>query len=622
MVIKKEEARHLLALLDAPKREIDVSKLNEESLLVLELSGLTAYPTPGFVTLTYGGEMVARALGSLVENHAVDAIEKWNSGFRWIGSEILAMMEDSKKSGNVSEISREALEERGLAVKVHDKERKIDTIVLSEAAEDVLRAFECIEPEIKIDSELAHLILTSPEGPTEAIHLPFDDSQKELLESMRLLAYSIPKGDIAAFTGLGRAVKRVLEYGAAASEGDVIDTTIMDLLANLVDGEEITEEAKVQLQMMGYIDDEMNLLPAGEALMALRAMLKNPVERRLFSFAVSKEELETLEVVGKLGEARPEDIKKEMIDKKVKEYKKLLEEYGRRLDEMPLKKRQILEQFQDMKEHEKWFESNFDIREYLYSLEAFDLVEAGKDEKGKECFVLTENGQKVKEERKSHGNASLSSKAVKTVKLHKRPFAVANREWVENARKEGVLGEYGPGPVGEFYEALSETIERKPFMTRYEMDIFKMIPSRGMTESELLENAKNEHDEEMMRSALDALEARGFVEILSDGHIVETTAGELMDRALSGVPEGFGAPVTPVIYRVLKAVAEVGTLYEKEKKIRIMPKQHKEAYELSGLSPETFEKAWVAAREARYLGKNGVNEAGLDLLRAVAAMNP
>ena len=620
MVIKKEQAKHLLALLQSPGREIDVSKLNEAGLEELEAAGLVAYPIPAAVTLSYAGETVARALASLIEKGALPKVSDWDPRFRWIGSEILAMMGNASRSGNVSEIAADPLRERGFAEKVHDRERKTDTLRLTPEGEEVLRAFERTEPDLKIDTELAQLILTAPAGPTEAVHMPFDDVQKELLESMRVLAYSVPNGDIAAFTGLGLAVRKVLENGAVAPEGDVIDPVIMDTVARVFDGEEITQEARVQLQMMGYIDDDLSLLPAGEALMALRALLKNPSESRLFSFALTQEMAETLLVVDKLGEAAVDDVKKEMVDKKVREFRELKEKYGRRLDEMPLKKRQILEAFLEAKEQMKWFESHFDIHEYLYALEAFDLVEAVEGEGAKERYVVTEAGKKVVEDLKKDLRP-ISSRAVKTIKLTKRPFDVPNRRWVMVARDEKILGEYGPGPRGEFYAELSEELERKPFMTRYEMDLFKKIPSRGMTLEELLDEAKDEHDRHMMEGAVDMLEARGLIEVLSDGHIVETEAGELMDRALSGVPEGFGAPVTPVIYRVIKAVAEVGTLYEKEKKIRIQPKHHKEAYRRSGLSPDTFEKAWVAAREAHYLGKNGVNEAGLDLLAAVEAMN-
>ena len=620
MVIKKEQAKHLLALLEAPAREIDVSKLNESGMEELEAAGLVNFPTPASVTLTYGGEMVARALRSLVEKGALAPVAEWDARFRWVGSEILAMMENARRSGNVSPLAEKPLSERGFAHKVHDRERKVDLLALTPEAEDVLRAFEIVEPDLKIDTELARLILTAPLGPTEAVHMPFDETQKELLEAMRVLAYSVPHGDIAAFTGIGRAVRKVLENGAVNSEGDIIDPLVMDLVAAVFDGEEVSAEAMAQLQMMGYVDDAGELLPAGEALMELRALLKNPAEKRLFSFAMTQEMVDTLLTVEKLGQAHAEDIRKEMVDKKVKEFKELLEKYGRRLNEMPVKKRQILEKFMEAKEHMKWFEENFDLHEYLFALEAFGLLEAGADEKGKEIFTLTEAGTKVAADEKAEPRP-ISSQAVKCVKLAKRPFDVPNREWVMTAREEKVLGEYGPGPRGEFYAALSEQIERKPFMTRYEMDIFKSIPNRGMTVDEVLAEAKDEHDRHMREAAIDMLEARGFLEVLSDGHIVETEAGELMDRALSGVPEGFGAPVTPVIYRVVKAVAETGTLYEKEKKIRILPKHHKEAYRRSGLSPETFEKAWVAAREAKYLGKNSVNEAGLDLLKAVEAMN-
>ncbi len=99
MVIKKEQAKHLLALLESPKREIDVSKMNREGLEELEMAGLVTFPTPAFVSLTYGGEMVARALRSAIEKGAVEEVGRWDPRFRWVGSEILAMMENARRNG-------------------------------------------------------------------------------------------------------------------------------------------------------------------------------------------------------------------------------------------------------------------------------------------------------------------------------------------------------------------------------------------------------------------------------------------------------------------------------------------------------------------------------------------
>ncbi len=104
--------------------------------------------------------------------------------------------------------------------------------------------------------------------------------------------------------------------------------------------------------------------------------------------------------------------------------------------------------------------------------------------------------------------------------------------------------------------------------------------------------------------------------------MVETSAGELLDRALAGVPEGFGNPVNPVLFRVVEALCQVGTLYVKEQRVRILPRNVEEAIRRSGLPPQVFENALEAARVAGYVGRTSVNEAGLLLLEVGRLMNP
>ena len=654
MILRKEHALALERLLQDQEARKPFTEITEDDLKVyteLERANLVRQHTLYRWTPTYLGVGVAQILrdlyqhgprayaeedeevgGDLVirEAYGLARPDEWPDDWRWVGSEIIAMLDAARRADRVGPLAVKPLMERGFAARVWDREAKRERIVLTEYGQRLLEIYEAATPRLVLDDHLAEFIRKAPVGPAEARHLPTGSHEEHLLEAMRLIAYSVPNSDIYTFTALGQALKQTLTLGCFVT-GTVLSGEILWSLARYADGEDIPQSALAALQARALVGSDGELLPAGEwALEVFRLWWDGP-RAEVWSFAIEAEEAEVLKTIQALWDryhaTGNEDevptfkrLRREMIDRKVKEYKALLERYGRRIQEMPRKFQEIARQFQEAKDLARWYDDNFMLREALYSLESFQLIRTEVDEKGRDIFTLTEYGRWVLEDQ-TRDERDISSTAVKAITMTRKAFSAPNLEWWQEAKEAGLVGTAEPTKAGYMYAHLAEGIRRLPHLTKFELEVFHVLPAQGMTVDEVYERLSH-YDRDKVRWALEKLEARHFIDILPDGNIVETEAGQKLDEALAGVPKGFGNPVNPLIVRVLQALREAGTLFVKEQKVRLLPRNIEKALKASGLSKEDFDNALEAARVAGFVGRANLNKSALALLEVAERMNP
>jgi hypothetical protein len=645
MIIKKE---HALALLNAKSQEekgascqITV-KSEEDPYIELEIQNLLEQgSSPVEYVLTYWGRNLVYLLEEMIKKGLISHPSKWDERFRWIGSEVISMIESSIKSGDLTgQLIFDALKERGFAEEVHE-EKKGWVKKINKYAKSIYEIYQNAKPRLLISKELADYITSIPPGPADVKFLPVSKRNVELLESMRLISFSVPKSDVYILSALGNAVKETIENMAPSLETVISEDYMYSLLKVLDTGiDALSPQEKEVLEELAFVNDNGEILPAGECLIEVYKLWseKSYLPVKTFNLEVLDEEiLIGIEKVWEKNKQNPQilatddEIVHILLEKPLKEYKHLKEWYGRMLNQaMGYQKKEELkkkwEEFltiEDLFKHfwekgNQWQEKLYDtVKTALYSLESFNLIDSVLDEKtGKTVYKITEYGEKVLKDIKERGVREITSTAVKSLSMSKTEFSAPNYQWYEKAVEEHLVGEGYPTQAGMLYLDLSYNVKRKPYITRFEVMILHKIPEYGMFVEELCKEFDETLKEEV-EYALNKLEARGIINILSNNGIVLTKVGSLIKKALSGVPEGIEHPINPVMVKVLQAIKEVGNLYIKENKVRILPKNWEEAIKLSGLDKETFEKEIAVARLAGFIGRTSLHESGLQILEAL-----
>ncbi len=592
---------------------------------VLELQGLVLFEPPRSYRLAYAGQEALLLLQAMREAALLPPLDQLKNDWRFLGSDIVAALQAAQRNrGKVGPLTAQVLSARGLTENVHDTLEKRSYVRLNRYGEAWADFTGRYRPRLEINGDLANSIRHMHPGysGTPGPNLP--PEHIVLLEAMDLLTWSVPERTVYALTALGQAVyEALLKEGYAALDA-VLDEPTLEVLALLVDqgSAALTTEQMVDLQMLGYVELDGTVSAAGQAAMRAYSLLQRENPEQVRTFAITEPESELLAAIQQIAESASgsqlqpdkETLHRVLVDRMVKRYQELVGRYGRTIKEQWAKKRRAEALLEHLKEHDKWFNTFWDLEELLVSLESFDLLHA-EVEGTKTVYRLTPNGHKILAQQ-DETSRDITATAVKVLTTLRAPAD----SWVEQAREEGLIGTGGVTRSGRLYAELAEHSVRKPALTQEEAEVLANLPDtvRGMPTSAARHHSSL--DEEKQGWACEKLEARGLIERLVDGQIVRTEAGQLLAKAVSGAWH-LGHPVTPAIVRLLAAIRQVGTLYVKERKVRIEPEKWAEVERLTGLGPQEFKETVHIARMGHYIGEVTITEAGLDLLAVEEELN-
>ncbi|MGZ6387633.1 MAG: DUF505 domain-containing protein [Ktedonobacterales bacterium] len=594
---------------------------DEDTYRVLELDALVRRDPDQDYALTDQGREAARLLDQMQEQGLLPQSDQVEPTWRFLGSEVLAALAAAERAGDqVGPITADLLQTRGLAQVTRDPKRKVSSLRLTSYGTAWLDFARRTRPHVKITGDLANSIHDLPPAYADPHRLGVPGGHAAQLEALRFIVWSVPDRAVFTFTTLGQAVYEALRLGGYPIADIVLDDAILTQVATIAEqgAAALQPELLARVQMLGYAAADGSLTPAGQAALRAQHFLDAPPVRPPATFTISRHEAELLDTVRQLSERSEPTTKdalhKVLVDDLERRYQAFVGKYGRKIREVPARKRQEEEMLAEMRNRDRAFGSPAVLDEWLVHLESFDLLH-GQGEGDVTVYRLTPHGLRVVEIQGDTPH-TVSGMAVKAIAITTTAgyFYAPAQAWVDRAREEELIGPFGITQAGHFYAWLAEHAKRWPALSRQEAQTLLNLPQVEQP------SAGEEGSEQAY--ILDRLEARGLIERLVDGQVVRTELGDPLAKAVAGALE-LAYPVTPAIVRLLLAVRQVGeSLYVKEEKVRIPPKQWDEVERRTGLGPQEFQETVQLARLGNYLGKANLTEAGEEVLEVLAKGSP
>ena len=604
--------------------------VDENACRILELDALASRDGDQGYSLTEAGRSAWQLVSEMRARGLLRPSDQLEPSWRFLGSEVLAALAAARRAGDhVGPLAEDLLRTRGLAELSRDRDRKITLLRLSSYGTAWLNLAQRTRPQLEITGDLANSMsgmLPAYEDP-HSLRLPGEHAAQ--LEAMRLLVWSVPDRDVFTLTALGQAAYAALRMGGYHLADVVLDTAMMTQVATLAQqgAQALPPEQLARVQLLGYAGADGSLTPAGEAVLRARQVLDDQPAGHPATFTINRHEAELLSMVHQLAAKNQPTTKaalhKVFVDDLEKRYHAFAGKYGRKINEVPARKRQEQEMLAELRDRDRAFGNPAVLDEWLVYLESCELLRSER-EGNLTVFRLTPYGLGVVQAQGDtpHAIGALGVKAV-TITTMAGEFLAPAAAWIEQAREDELIGPGGITRSGYYYAWLAKHAKRWPALTREEARTLLNLPGAEEHGGERQQAAagsgkgEGEGEADAPASTLDRLEARGLIERLVDGQIVRTAAGDLLERAVAGALE-LAHPITPAIVRLLVAVRQVGeSLYVKEEKVRTPPRQWVEVERLTGLGPEEFQETVLLARRGNYLGKANLTEAGRDILEVM-----